>query len=70
MAIFTVPANVFVSGHVNIEADTREAALEKAKELNEAGIYTEDLQDPEWSSELMLDELEKQFPEEDEDNSC
>ena len=57
---YKVPVRYTIYGWVSITAEDHASAVKKAKELNENGINLTDIQDPEESSEVLVDHLESE----------
>lgn len=57
--IFTVSCCMTVVGWIEVEADNLEDAKKKCLKINDVGFPYEDINDPEYESELFLDEIEE-----------
>jgi hypothetical protein len=53
---FSVGCQITILGWVEVEADSKEEAKAKAKELNDKGVDTDLVQDADWSSEVFYDD--------------
>lgn len=54
---FVVPANVTVSGWIEIFAPTKEEATKHAEKKHEEGVEIDELEDQSFSSEVIVDEM-------------
>jgi len=57
MKKFMVPVSYTVSGHIIIEADNMQLAHTKAVKLNDDGVACDDIRDPDFYTEVSLNEL-------------
>jgi hypothetical protein len=60
MKTFIVPVVFTITGHIEIKAESLAAVKRKINKLDEEGFESSLIQDPDYHSDCMVDEVEEQ----------